>query len=281
MRPDAGPTDTLACMCDSHMHIYDLSFAHAGPDERVERDATVDDYRRVRARLGLTRTVVVTPRNYVTDNRITLDAIQRLGPARTRGVAVVRADVSETELQALHEGGIRGIRFTLYRPEFAVVDFDMLEPLARRISRYGWHVQLHWTADQVVAHRHTLERLAAPIVFDHLGRLPLPEGTRHPAFDIMRGLVDRGRAWVKLSGAYLDSQVGDAGGYADVDPIARSWIDAAPERLVWGSDWPHSAVAVKPDTGKLFDLLSRWAPDARVRERILVDNPARLYEFPA
>jgi predicted TIM-barrel fold metal-dependent hydrolase len=263
------------------MHIYDLRFAHVGPDERVERDATVDDYQRVQARLGLTRTVVVTPRNYATDNRITLDAIQRLGPERTRGIAVIRADVSEDELQSLHAGGIRGIRFTLYRQEFAVVDFDMLEPLAKRISRYGWHVQLHWTADQVVAHRDMLERLTAPIVFDHLGRLPLPEGTRHPAFDIMRGLVEGERAWVKLSGAYLDSQVGDAGGYADLDPIARSWIAAAPERLVWGSDWPHSPVSVKPDTGRLFDLLSRWAPDARVRQRILVDNPARLYGFPA
>ncbi|MFL9899980.1 amidohydrolase family protein [Paraburkholderia fungorum] len=281
MHLDAAPADTPACICDSHMHIYDLRFAHVGPDERVERDATVDDYQRVQARLGLTRTVVVTPRNYATDNRITLDAIQRLGPERTRGIAVIRADVSEDELQSLHAGGIRGIRFTLYRPEFAVVDFDMLEPLAKRISRYGWHVQLHWTADQVVAHRDILERLTAPIVFDHLGRLPLPEGTRHPAFDIMRGLVERERAWVKLSGAYLDSQVGDAGGYADLDPIARSWIAAAPERLVWGSDWPHSPVSVKPDTGRLFDLLSRWVPDARVRQRILVDNPARLYGFPA
>jgi predicted TIM-barrel fold metal-dependent hydrolase len=276
---DAAPTATD--ICDSHMHIYDLRFAHVGPDARVERDATVDDYRRVQTRLQSTRTVVVTPRNYATDNRITLDAIQRLGADRTRGVAVVRADVGEDELRLLHAGGIRGIRFTLYRPEFAVVDFTMLEPLARRISRYGWHVQLHWTADQVVAHRDMLERLAVPIVFDHLGRLPLPQGTRHPAFGIMRGLVERERAWVKLSGPYLDSQAGDAGGYADLDPIARSWIDAAPERLVWGSDWPHSPVAVKPDTGALFDLLARWAPDERVRQRILVDNPARLYEFPA
>jgi predicted TIM-barrel fold metal-dependent hydrolase len=263
------------------MHIYDLRFAHVGPDERVERNATVDDYQRVQTRLGSTRTVVVTPRDYATDNRITLDAIQRLGADRTRGIAVVRTDVSEDELETLHAGGIRGIRFTLYRPEFAVVDFDMLEPLARRISHYGWHVQLHWTADQVVAHRDMLERLAVPIVFDHLGRLPLPEGTRHPAFDIMRGLVERERAWVKLSGAYLDSRTGSSDGYADLDPIARAWIAAAPERLVWGSDWPHSPVAVKPDTRTLLDLLSRWAPNAGVRQRILVDNPARLYGFPA
>nr|WP_233833182.1 amidohydrolase family protein [Paraburkholderia sp. ZP32-5] len=265
--------------CDAHMHIYDLRFAHDGPDERVERDATADDYRRVQARLGLTRTVVVTPRNYVTDNSITLDAIRRLGAERTRGVGVLRTGVTEAELQRLHDGGIRGIRFTLYRPEFAAVDFDMLEPLAARIAGYGWHVQLHWTADQVVEHRDKLARLPTPIVFDHLGRLPLPAGTRHPAFDVMRELVESERAWVKLSGPYLDSQTGAADGYTDLDPIARAWIDSAPERLVWGSDWPHSPVSLKPDTADMLQLLSRWAPDPRTRERILVDNPARLYGF--
>jgi len=262
------------------MHIYDVRFAHSGPDDRVERGATVDDYRRVQERLGLSRTVVVTPRNYVTDNRITLDAIARLGADRTRGVGVLRPDVDESELRRLHEGGIRAVRFTLYRPEYAAVGFDMLEPLARRIAPYGWHVQLHWTADQVVERRDVLARLPVPMVFDHLGRLPLPEGTRHPAFDVMRGLVEEERAWVKLSGPYLDSQAGDTGRYADLEPVARAWIAAAPDRLVWGSDWPHSPVSgAKPDTGNLFDLLARWAPDPRTRERILVDNPARLYGF--
>lgn len=280
--PIASPNDTNAAdtlICDAHMHIYDRRFAHNGPDERIEANSTVDDYRRVQQRLGISRTVVVTPRNYVTDNSVTLDAIAQLGAERTRGVAVVRADVTDDELKQLNAGGIRGIRFTLYRPEFAVVDFDMLEPLADRVNEFGWHVQVHWTADQVVQHQDKLERLAAPIVFDHFGRLPLPQGTQHPAYAIMSRLVDADRAWVKLSGPYLDSHAGADAAYEDIDEIAQRWVAAAPERLVWGSDWPHSPVTIKPETATLFNLLSRWVPDPQIRRRILVDNAAHLYGF--
>jgi D-galactarolactone isomerase len=277
MLPDQQAVPAHAC--NAHMHIYDLRFAHTGPDERIEPRATVEDYLAVRQRLGLPRTVVVTPRNYGTDNRVTLDAIKRLGAQQTRGVAVVRPDVTDHELNGLHEGGIRGIRFTLYRPEHAVVAFDMVETLANRVQPFGWHLQLHWTADQVVEHRQLIERLTVPLVFDHLGRLPLPQGTAHPAFAIMRRRVDEGRAWVKLSGPYLDSLDGARHDYRDVDPIARAWVDAAPERLVWGSDWPHSTEAIKPDDTHLLAMLPRWADDDKVRERILVHNPAQLYGF--
>jgi D-galactarolactone isomerase len=283
MLPDHSVMPAMPTMpvgaCNAHMHIYDLRFAHTGPDERIEPRATVDDYLPVRQRLGLTRTVVVTPRNYATDNRVTLDAIQRLGAQQTRGVAVLRPEVTDAELHTLHEGGIRGIRFTLYRPEHAVVAFDMVETLASRVQPFGWHLQLHWTADQVVEHRPLIERLAVPLVFDHLGRLPLPQGTAHPAFAIMRRRVDEGRGWVKLSGPYLDSLEGVSQDYRDVDPIARAWVDAAPDRLVWGSDWPHSTESSKPDDADLLAMLSRWADDDKVRKRILVDNPAQLYGF--
>jgi D-galactarolactone isomerase len=276
MLPDQQAVPAHAC--NAHVHIYDRRFAHTGPDERIEPQATVEDYRVVRQRLGLTRTVVVTPRNYATDNRVTLDAIKRLGAQQTRGVAVVRPDVTDDELNRMHDGGIRGIRFTLYRPEHAVVAFDTVETLASRVQPFGWHLQLHWTADQVVEHRELIERLTVPLVFDHLGRLPLPRGTAHPAFAIMRRRVDAGRAWVKMSGPYLDSLDGVRHDYLDVDPIARAWVDAAPERLVWGSDWPHSTESIKPDDTHLLAVLSRWADD-RVRKRILVDNPAQLYGF--
>jgi D-galactarolactone isomerase len=277
MLPDqpAVPVDA----CNAHMHIYDLRFAHTGPDERIERRASAGNYLAVRKRLGVTRTVVVTPRDYGTDNRITLDAIKRLGAQHTRGVAVVRPDVTDHELNVLHAGGIRGIRFTLYRPEHAVVAFDMVETLADRVQSLGWHLQLHWTAEQVVEHRQLIERLTVPLVFDHLGRLPLPQGTAHPAFAIMRRRVDEGRGWVKLSGPYLDSIDGARHDYRDVDPIARAWVEAAPERLVWGSDWPHSTESIKPDDTNLLAMLSRWADDDKVRKRILVDNPAQLYGF--
>ncbi|WP_233859973.1 amidohydrolase family protein [Paraburkholderia sp. HD33-4] len=265
--------------CDSHMHIYDRRFLGDDPANGFVEGATVADYRNAQARIGTQRTVVVTPRVYQTDNSVTLDAIAQLGIDNARGIAVLRPDVDDAELMTLHEGGIRGIRFTLYTPAHAVVSFDMVEPLAQRVADLGWHVQLHWTAQQIVEHQAMLARLPSTIVFDHLARLPLPAGTSHPAHSVVRRLADSGRVWVKLSGPYLDSTLGLAGGYADMTPTARAWIDALPEHTVWGSDWPHTTESHKPDDTALLDLLGTWAADEETRKRILVDNPAMLYGF--
>lgn len=269
-----------AYACDSHIHIYDRRFAASpGNGAHIVDHATVDDYRRVQERTGTQRTVIVTPRPYGTDNCVTVDAIRQLGIDNARGVAVLRPDVSDTELDMLDRGGIRGIRFTLYTPHQAVVTFDMVEPLARRIAELGWHVQLHWTADQIVEHEALLTRLPCKMVFDHLARLPLPAGTAHPAYGVVRRLAASGRVWVKLSGAYLDSQVGLAGGYADLADTARAWAALLPQRTVWGSDWPHVTETHKPATAAIFDLLGTWVDDEAARKRILVDNPAELYGF--
>jgi len=275
------PFDPPANACDSHMHIYDRRFLGDLSTHGFVEGATVADYRKVQARIGTQRTVVVTPRVYGTDNRVTLDAIAQLGIDNARGIAVLRPDVTDSELAALHEGGIRGIRFTLYTPAHAVVSFDMVEPLARRIAELGWHVQLHWTAEQIVEHEAMLARLPSTIVFDHLARLPLPAGTSHPAYGIVRRLADSGRVWVKLSGPYLESAAGLASNYADTTATARAFIAALPERTVWGSDWPHVTETHKPDDAALFDLLGTWAGDEATQERILVHNPAKLYGFPA
>jgi len=264
------------------MHIYDSRFLADGASRAgFAEHATVSDYLDVQRKTGTQRTVVVTPRNYGTDNRVTLDAIRQLGADRTRGVAVLTPDVTDKQLASLHDGGIRGIRFTLYTPANAAVTFEMVEPLSRRIAEFGWHVQLHWTAAQIVEHRAMLARLPSSIVFDHLARLPLPGGTSHEAFGIVRDLADSGRVWVKLSGPYLDSVVGIDRYYEDIAPTARNWVDALPERLVWGSDWPHSTepASHKPDDAKLLDLLGTWAGNDTIRDRILVDNAAALYDF--
>jgi D-galactarolactone isomerase len=263
--------------CDAHMHVFDARFPHSGT---MVNDATAEVYRReFQARIGTTRTVVVTPRIFGVDNRVTLDAIRQLGAARTRGVAVLRPDVTDAELVTLHAGGIRGIRFTLYTPAQAVVGFEMVESLSQRVSELGWHVQLHWSAAQIVDHEALLKRLPSRIVFDHLARLPVPEGIDHPAFGIVRTLLDGGRAWLKLSGPYLDSRVGEAERYSDMDRTARAWVNAALERLVWGSDWPHTTETAKPDDAALFELLAHWVENPGQRQAILVDNPATLYDF--
>jgi len=272
----AAPADA----CDSHIHIYDAArFPLLRPALRMQTAASVAEYRLLQRRIGTGRVVIVTPAVYATDNAVTLDAIAQLGTG-ARGVAVVHPDVSDADLAALDRGGVRGIRFTQFDPATAVTTIDMIEPLAQRVADLGWHVQIHMRGDQIAAAADLWPRLPAPIVFDHMGRLPQPAGIDHPAFAIIRRLLDRGRTWVKISGAYLDTKLGTPS-YADATRVARAFVEAAPERMVWGSDWPHPTETRKPDDAVLFDLLADWAPDAATRRRILVTNPETLYGFAA
>jgi len=263
---------------DCHMHIYDSRFPQIRSRAPVS-NAAVPDYQLLQRRIGTTRVVVVQPRNHATDNQVTLDAVARLGPG-ARGVAVLTPAVTDAELKRLDAGGVRAIRFSLGDPATAVVSLDMVEPLAARVAALGWHVQLHWPGDMIHDNANLLRRLACPIVIDHMGRLPLPAGLDHPAYKVILGLIDKGRTWVKVAGAYLNSRIGPPD-YPDATKIARSFVNAAPERLVWGSDWPHpSEKHGKPDDARLFDLLAEWAPDEATRNRILVENPETLYGFP-
>ena len=271
----AAPRDA----CDCHLHIYDRAFPTARPDARAVADASVTEYRALQERIGTTRAIVVQPAAYGTDNRVTVDAVAKLGRDRARGIAVVHPDVTDAELRRLDEAGIRGVRFTQYDPRTAVTTPDMIEPVAIRLAAMGWHVQLHLLAPQIVALKDVLLRLPGTIVIDHMARLPQPQGTAHEAWDIVKKLLDGGRAWVKLSGAYLDSRTG-APRYDDVHAVARAFVRHAPQRCVWGSDWPHPTEReAKPDDAALFDLLGECAGDEATRERILVRNPRELYGF--
>ena len=265
--------------CDCHHHIYDAArFPQPAPaTSPMLPNARVEEYQLLQRRIRTTRNVVVTPIAYVTDNRVTLDDVSRLAP-HARGVAVVRPSVTDAELKRLHEGGVRGIRFSLSNPATAVTAIDMIEPLARRVTALGWHVQVNMTADQIAAAEALWNRVPSPIVFDHLGHIPKAAGVRHPAYTVMRRLIDKRRTWVKLSVTY-DNTTDGPPGYADVVALGQSFVRAAPERLVWGSNWPHPNEESKPDDAVLFDLMTRWAPDEPTRHRILVENPATLYGF--
>ncbi|BAT59080.1 4-sulfomuconolactone hydrolase [Variibacter gotjawalensis] len=264
--------------CDCHMHFYDDAFPALRPASRLVSNAGVTQYRKLQNRLGTSRVVVVQPAPYVNDNTVTLAAIAEIGNAR--GVAVIHPDVTDAELQRLNAGGIRGIRFSIFDPRTAAVSFDMIAPLAARMNALGWHVQLHLRGDQIVEHEKLIEQLPCPMVFDHLGRIPQPEGIQHPAFAIIQRLLKARRAWVKLSGAYADTKVG-APSYSDAVAMMRAYVATAPERCVFGSDWPHPTEAAdhKPDDARLIDLIAEAAPDEAVRRKILVDNPAKLYGF--
>ncbi|SFL75123.1 amidohydrolase family protein [Pelosinus propionicus] len=264
--------------CDCHMHIYDGRFPPSPHWDKRPPEANADAYRLLQKRIGTTRTVVVTPSTYGIDNRCTLDAIEQIG-STARGVAVVDIDVSDDELKRLDSLGICGIRVNFVSPQsWGLTTAEMLETLAKRVSNFDWHVQILMLGDQIVAMERVLQQLPVPIVIDHLARIPEPAGVDHPAFKAILRLLDKGQTWVKLSGAYMDTKVGSPG-YDDVTKVAQGFVRAAPERMVWGSDWPHPTEKVKPDDAVLFDLLSKWAMEEAAIYKILVENPENLYGF--
>jgi predicted TIM-barrel fold metal-dependent hydrolase len=267
--------------CDCHHHIYDPArFAMVPtPGRPAPSNGSMQEFRLLQKRLGTTRHVVVQPRNYGVENEVTLDALKQAG-GNARGVVVVRPTITDEDLKRFDAAGVRGIRFSIGDPKSRVVQPDMIEPLAKRIAPLGWHIQFNMEAGQVVELADILRRLPTQLVFDHLGNPTLPAGIEHPSHAIIRDLVDKGRAWVKLSGAYSNTKIGPPD-YPDATKIAQTFVKAAPERLVWGSDWPHpTETGTKPDDAVLFDLMTVWAPDEKIRNRILVNNPETLYGFP-
>lgn len=261
--------------CDCHHYIYDSRYP-VDPRGVPQGDASVADYRALQKRVGTSRQVVVQPSTYGVDNRVTLEALAAFG-STARAVVVVNDTVSDAELRRMHGQGVRGIRFN-FAPAGPTTP-QMIEPLSRRISDLGWHVEINVWAAELPQMIPILDRVRSTIVLDHLGHIPEPEGAGHPLFGKIRGLIDKGNTWVKLAAPYDSTKIGPPS-YADSSALARAYVKAAPERLVWGTNWPHPGENPKPDDALLFDLLLDWAPDEGVRKRILVDNPAVLYDFP-
>lgn len=259
---------------DCHMHIYDNRYPAAPGAKLLPPNASLQDYRQIQERINIQRMVIVNPSTYGTDNRIVLDAI-KASNGNARGVAVVTNTITDAELAAMHEGGIRGIRFNI---SLGGANLDELEVLAARAASLGWHLQVVAPGDQWVELEPRLQRLRSTVVIDHMGHVPSLGGTDTPAFAALQRLLDNGRTWVKLSGPYMDSKKGEP--YSDVAPVATRLVDVYSERLVWGSDWPHPrAETLKPDDALLLDLFAQWAPDSAKQVRILRDNPAKLYGF--
>lgn len=262
---------------DCHFHLYDNRFPPA-PGGLPAPDASPADYHALQARIGTTRGVIIQPSLYGVDNRPTLEGLSALGP-NFRAVVVVNTAVTDQELQRLHGLGVRGIRFNL--AQAGATTLDMVEPLSRRVDALGWHCQVNMPGDKIVAASDTFLRVRGKLVFDHLAHCPQPAGVESDTFKLIRRLLDQGNTWVKLSGLYADSKVGPPS-YADTAAVARAFAAAAPGRVVWGSDWPHPTERMdnKPDDALLFDLLATVVPDEAARRRVLVDNPAALYDFP-
>ncbi len=262
---------------DCHFHIFgpEADYPYAEPRRYTPAQVLESDYRKMAGVLGLERGVVVQASPYGSDNARTLEAIRVLGPGYV-GVGVVGADVSEERLAQLHRGGIRGTRINL--ASGGISGIERMSELAAKIKNWGWHVQIHIHAKELSTYESEIRNLPVDVVFDHMGLFPAHSSLAHPDFRLLLGLLETGRVWVKLSGAERISR--DGFPYHDAIPIARALIDAVPERVVWGTDWPHTNVKPRiPNDGDLMDLLCAFAPDGHMRHKILVENPCVLYEF--
>jgi len=265
--------------CDCHHHVYDPSrWAYAPTAVIKPPPATLADYRRYQARIGTSRSVAVTPSTYAFNNDCTADFLKVQG-ARAVGVAVVPADVDAATLKSLHAAGFRGVR--VQSGGGNPLGPDAMMPLAKRIAPLGWHMQLNLTAPLYAEHQETILKLPVTVVVDHMAGIPGQEGVKSPAYAALRRFIDAGKTWVKLSGPDSGSRSGPPG-YADRVAIARALVTAAPERCVWGSNWPFpssNANRQKPDEVLMLDIVKSWAPDEQLRHRILVENPEALYGF--
>ncbi len=268
--------------CDCHVHVYDSRFPVA-PDARLQPpDASAADYRLLQQRTGTVRTVLVTPSTYGRDNACMLSGLAALG-SEARGVAVIDGSESDAELQRLHVAGVRGVRLNLSLGVSGTV--DALMPLAQRIAPLGWHLQLLMAPELLVAQASVLRQLPVPLVFDHFGRIAPAQVGRHGAHALLLDLLQRGRAWIKLSGAYIVSALHSVEDPA-LDALAASYLHCAPERVLWGSDWPHATASAgvqpMPDDARQVDRLIDWTNQAGGRatlQQVLVDNPQALYGF--
>ncbi|MES2185741.1 MAG: amidohydrolase family protein [Pseudomonadota bacterium] len=263
--------------CDSHAHIIGEATRYPMVPQRsyTPPPASVESYRHMLKILGMQRGVIVQPSFYGTDNRCAREAV-RQSEGRLRGIAVVGPQVEPGLLADLDADGFRGARFNLLFG--GGLSFDALETVARRVAPIGWHLQVLMDIRELPAMEARIASLPCDVVFDHLGHFPATEGVDSPGFTALRRLLDNNRTWVKLSGGYRLSNLPPP--YGDLRLHARCLVAQRPDRLVWGSDWPHTALqGDMPNDGSLLDTLADWVPDATQRKRILVDNPAALYGF--
>lgn len=266
--------------CDSHIHIFDPRFpARPGWPGAPVDNATVEVYRCFQRRIGTSRAVVVTPSTYGIDNSATLDALAQLDGA-ARAVAVIDSDAPPDNLRQMAQAGVVGLRVNFVSPQvWGRTDTRRFRATARIAADHGWHVQVYARGETIREMEHELRDLDAPLVIDHLGYMRSDQPEDEAGVASLLRLLESGQTWLKLSGAYIGSLAGPPD-YEDLNPIARRFVASAPERLVWGSDWPHRGQTGRwPDDARLADLLLDWIDDEAVRRAVLVDNPAGLYGF--
>jgi predicted TIM-barrel fold metal-dependent hydrolase len=265
--------------CDSHCHIFGPGdvYPYAPGRSYTPPDAPLSRFKELQRTLGLERAVLVNASCHGDDNSVILDAIAQSG-GRYRGVANVADDVSDFELEQLHDGGIRGIRFNFVQHLGGTPDLRVFNDLVHRVVPYGWHVVLHFDAKDLVDFGDMLRKLPVPFIIDHMGRVPTRDGLGQKPFRILLETARMENCWVKICGAERISAAGPP--FHDAVPFAQAILGVAPDRTLWGTDWPHPNIRKHmPNDGDLVDLIPLFMPDPALQKLVLVDNPGRLYGF--
>jgi 2-pyrone-4,6-dicarboxylate lactonase len=269
--------------CDCHAHICGpvKTYPYAAQRIYTPPDALIGDYERLLDVLGVERAVLVQPSFYAIDNAAMIAAM-KAGRRTMRGVAVIADDTTDRQLEELHRAGVRGARINIVDLKHGKGELPLakINRLAQRVKPFDWHIEFLMHVDEFPDLDRMLGDLPVDVVFGHLGYVRTDKGTAASGFQALLRMLHSGRAWVKLTGAYRIS-IGPTP-HSDTDAFAHRLLEAAPTRVVWGTDWPH--VMAKwtipmPNDGDLADLLLNWVPDPDLRKRVLADNPAALYGF--
>ena len=278
---------------DAHFHVFGAPGRYPAGSAALRYalpEAPLEDFLALSAKLGMQRYVFVQPSAYGRDNSCLLDAMQQVGPAACRGIVDIDEDAPDAEFDRLYALGVRGVRINvspIHPPDapLAAAMLPRIERLAARCAEIGWHLDFltpGWLTRELL--RGPLQTLPVDFSIAHMGMFLARDGVSQPGFQKLLEFLRRGveaegggRCWVKLTGVY---RMSTAEGFADAAPFARALAEAAPDRLIWGSDYPHLSFGHVSSVG-LFNLLGEWLPDEAIRRRVLVDNPARLYGFEA
>jgi 2-pyrone-4,6-dicarboxylate lactonase len=265
--------------CDAHCHIFGpgSKYPYAPDRPYTPPDAPLEAFRALHAKLGVGRAVIVNASVHGTDNRVALDAIAASNGAY-RAVANIDDKITERELLTLHDAGFRGCRFNFVRHLGGVPDMRVFDRVVQMIAPLGWHVDLHFDAIDLPDYAGMLARLPVRYTIDHMGRVKASDGLDQLPFKTLIDLMQRDeKCWVKVCGSERVSSAGPP--FVDAVPFARRIVETAPDRVIWGTDWPHPNVKVMPNDGDLVDLVPLFAPEPELQKKLLVTNPARLFEF--
>lgn len=265
--------------CDAHCHVFGpgSEFPYAMTRKYTPPDAGKDSLRKLHDKLGIDRAVIVQASCHGTDSSAMLDAIAS-DPDRYRGVCNAADELSTNDFGQLHERGIRGVRFNFVKHLGGAPDLDRFWRTIDKVKHLPWHVELHFDAHDLLTYEKVIEEIPLPVVIDHMGRVPAGDGLSQAPFQyLLKALTTSSDLWIKVSGAERLSATGPP--FLDVVPFATACIRAAPDRCIWGTDWPHPNVKIMPNDGDLVDIIPHMMLTRETQQQVLVDNPAILFGF--